>query len=134
MQTPWLPMKRMRSQGVELGTTEHKSSLVKDLIPGKLAISAQKASAVILYLPCVFDKSPHFFPFIYSSHTNDLNISAFTYVINTSVIFISPTFEKAYYHIIHKQQINFYCLIIRSSNIWFSAYIHSRSAINFFSF
>lgn len=47
-------MKRMRSQGVELGTTEHKSSLVKDLIPGKLAISAQKASAVILYLPLTY--------------------------------------------------------------------------------
>ena len=46
-------MKRMRSQGVERGKTEYKSSLVKDLIPGKTDLSTQEASATILYLPLI---------------------------------------------------------------------------------
>ena len=89
--------------------------LGKGYDPRKKTLSSQTSSSISLYLPMLFFVEPHLFSFLFAAsvyfftesrgkvilhnfwpHEHNHNVLAVTYVVNTSIIFISPTIEEAY--------------------------------------
>ena len=89
--------------------------LGKGYDPRKKTLWSQTFSSISLYLPMLFLVEPHLFSFLFAAsvyfftesrgkvilhnfcpHERNHNVLAVTYVVNTSIIFISPTIEEAY--------------------------------------
>ena len=83
--------------------------------PRKKTLSSQTSSSISLYLPMLFFVELHIISFLFAAsiyfftesrgkvilhnfwpHEHNHNVLAVTYVVYASIIFISPTIEKAY--------------------------------------